>query len=318
MVSCRVCGNEEKNVSFTAREMMFGFRDEFAYYQCASCGCLQIKEFPSDLSKYYPQDYYSFSPALESNSSKSLKDRGKQYLKNKIVEQSFGKKNIVGSFFPERYKSPPWAEWLTVAGVGLEDNILDVGCGAGRLILEMSTIGFSKLTGIDRYIEQDIRYENGVRVLKCTLGELESKYDFIMLNHSFEHMEDPLAVLNDIHSRLSENRFALIRIPVAQGYAWENYGINWFQVDAPRHFFLHTEKSMEILAAQAGFKIVKTIYDSEGAQIRVSEGYTRDIPFIEQFKFPYSKEELNQFEERAKVLNKQGKGDQGCFFLQKI
>jgi SAM-dependent methyltransferase len=318
MVSCRVCENKEGNVSFMAREMMFGFGDEFEYYQCSQCSCLQIKEIPADLSKYYPQNYYSFSVGPESNAPKSLAARGKQYLKKKIIEQSLGKKNIIGPLFAKRYNIPDWTKWLKVAGIGLDNSILDVGCGAGDLLLEMHRIGFSKLTGIDPYLNQDIHYENGVTVLKRSLNEVEDKYDFIMLNHSFEHMDDPLLTLKNIHRLLSAGRFALIRIPVGQCHAWETYGVNWYQLDAPRHFFLHTEKSMEVLAAQAGFKVSKIIYDSKGFQFWISEGYERGIPFEEQLNAPpFSKLELNKLDEKAKVLNQEGRGDQACFFLWK-
>ena len=59
--TCRICGNKEGNVLYLAREMMFGLREEFTYFECAQCGCLQIAEFPADMSAYYPDDYYSFS-----------------------------------------------------------------------------------------------------------------------------------------------------------------------------------------------------------------------------------------------------------------
>lgn len=48
-------------------EMMFGFGEEFAYFECSKCGCLQISEIPVDISKYYPSDYYSFSQNSTSN-----------------------------------------------------------------------------------------------------------------------------------------------------------------------------------------------------------------------------------------------------------
>ena len=38
--------------------MMFGYRDEFEYLKCAECSCLQIKEIPKNLSKYYPSSYF--------------------------------------------------------------------------------------------------------------------------------------------------------------------------------------------------------------------------------------------------------------------
>ena len=41
--------------------MMFGYRETFTYFQCNLCRCLQIAEMPQDMSRYYPQDYYSFS-----------------------------------------------------------------------------------------------------------------------------------------------------------------------------------------------------------------------------------------------------------------
>jgi len=53
-LTCKICGNKENNTEYTAREMMFGFRDEFNYFQCNNCQCLQIESFPENISKYYP------------------------------------------------------------------------------------------------------------------------------------------------------------------------------------------------------------------------------------------------------------------------
>jgi len=64
MTTCRVCEATAQGRTHIAREMMYGFRDEFEYYECPVCGCLQIQQVPSDLSKYYPRDYYSFRNSL--------------------------------------------------------------------------------------------------------------------------------------------------------------------------------------------------------------------------------------------------------------
>jgi len=47
-------------------------------------------------------------------------------------------------------------------------KILDIGCGAGNLLLELRELGFIHLVGIDPYIEKDIEYKNGVKILKRT------------------------------------------------------------------------------------------------------------------------------------------------------
>ena len=34
---CKICGNIEENKVFKIREMMFGFRDKFTYFECSKC-----------------------------------------------------------------------------------------------------------------------------------------------------------------------------------------------------------------------------------------------------------------------------------------
>ena len=61
---------------------------------------------------------------------------------------------------------------------------------------------------------------------------------------------------------LSENGVCIIRIPVKTKYIWNCYSVNWVQIDAPRHFFLHTLKSFELLVEKSGLSIQDVIFDS--------------------------------------------------------
>ena len=63
---CKICGNSENNKIFNIKEMMFGFRDKFIYFECSKCSCLQIEKIPENMGKYYPSDYYSFKKADKS------------------------------------------------------------------------------------------------------------------------------------------------------------------------------------------------------------------------------------------------------------
>ena len=58
----------------------------------------------------------------------------------------------------------------------------------------LNGLGFTNLTGIDPFLESDIYYPNGVKVLRKGISELEGTYKVIMLHHSFEHMSEPLDV----------------------------------------------------------------------------------------------------------------------------
>src|ERR1700676_3435079 len=71
---CQICSNAHGNRSFQAKEMMFGLRDTFEYFECGSCQCVQLAEIPADLSRYYPSNYYAFSIATSAGWRSKLRD----------------------------------------------------------------------------------------------------------------------------------------------------------------------------------------------------------------------------------------------------
>ena len=145
-----------------------------------------------------------------------------------------------------------------------------------------------------------------------------------MFNHSFEHMHKPLEVMKKSHSLLKGNKFLLLRIPVCDSYAFRKYKSNWSSLDAPRHLYLHTKKSIEKLAAASGFEIKTITYDSRIWQLWGSEQYSKDIAllddksyYINPAKSIFSSQQITEFEKLTIELNKSGEGDQAEFYLQK-
>src|ERR1700686_4344190 len=59
-MKCRICGNADGNSSYTVEERKIEFGDQFTYFQCKSCECLQIQTVPENMTKYYPADFNSF------------------------------------------------------------------------------------------------------------------------------------------------------------------------------------------------------------------------------------------------------------------
>lgn len=323
MSTCYICDNSTDNKSYVAREMMFGFKDEFEYFECGRCGCVQILEFPTEIAKYYPENYYSFQ------STSVLPD--KRNFLTIFADRQRSKHNLgyggwTGKILSKRRPEPSACggsslsifDWLREAKVRLDYKILDIGCGAGYHLLDLQKNGFSNLTGIDPFIADDIFYESGVKIFKREVDEVQEQFDFIMLNHSFEHMQNQLSVIKEVYRILKPNGYALIRIPVASSLAWINYHTNWIQLDAPRHFFLHTVESLRLLSEQAGFKLDKVIHDSTDFQFIGSERYIRDIPLFDT-ENPYapSQEEVSTYKKKADDLNINGDGDQACFYLYK-
>lgn len=319
MSKCRICGNIKYNKFYFALEMMFGTREEFEYIECNNCGCLQIKTIPDNIEKYYPNEYNAFEPQKfpEKNIFVFL-------LQKKKLQHLLGeKKTFIGWLLTTLVKGS-FEEKLAPAKINLNSKILDVGSGTGARLIRLRQKGFNNITGIDVFIRKDIIYDKGLRILKKDLINLKERYDFIMMNHSFEHMPDPTGTLNALNRILLPNRFLLIRIPVAGSFSWEKYSTNWVALDAPRHFYLHTPKSMEILAQKTGFKITEVLFDSSEYQFVGSEQFKNNIflrsensYFNNPEKSIFTKKTIRKYKKMAAKLNKVKKGDAACFYLYK-
>jgi hypothetical protein len=69
---CKACGSQGPHPVHVFREMMFGTREKFEYIEYNDCGSIQRLTEVSDESRFYPNNYYSFShirPSLRSRIS---------------------------------------------------------------------------------------------------------------------------------------------------------------------------------------------------------------------------------------------------------
>ena len=313
---CKICKNTSGNKSHIIHEMSYGLREPFEYIECASCGCLQIKEIPQNLYKYYPEDYYSYRiksiPGANPVRTFLRRQRFKYCL--------FGKNKL----WPLRSKKYDSFKWFKKTKVKFDSSILDVGCGYGKLLNRMQRDGFQNLTGVDPFIKENLIHPNGVKIFKKDIFELEGQFDLIISNDSFEHMPDPLKALKRFYDLLKHNKFVLISTPIASSFAWRHYGVNWVALEAPRHLFIHTIKSIQLLSRQAGFEILDIDFVSTERQFVYSELYRKDISFVESSKYLqdsrlsiFSKKQIENFKAQANELNRNRDGDQARFYLYK-
>jgi len=191
MIKCRICGNENGNKLFIAKEMMFGTNEEFEYFECAECKTIQIKDIPVDIKKYYPENYSSMS---KFNTDKPISIL-KKFIKM-IFAQIYLNKIIGLIFTPFVNKfNLFYLKNLKTAGCNLKSKILDVGSGIGNKLIGLKEFGFTQLYGSDPFIDNEIEYPSGLRIYKRDINGFTEKFDFIMLNHSFEHMFNPKEIL---------------------------------------------------------------------------------------------------------------------------
>jgi 2-polyprenyl-3-methyl-5-hydroxy-6-metoxy-1,4-benzoquinol methylase len=324
IMTCRICGNEKDNKGYTVREMYFGTREEFGYFQCAACDCLQIGSVPEDMGRFYPKGYYSFSMVDEVSFSGRLK-KFFRALRDRYALRGEG---IIGMLLNRTNPADTTLGLIARAADPFQASILDVGCGGGMLLHQLRELGALRLLGIDPFIEKDIEYRNGLKILKKNLQSLKAdplrRFDLVMFNHSFEHMPDPEAVLKTSAAVLTDTGTVMIRVPTVDSYAWEHYREHWVQLDAPRHLFLFSARALSILAARAGLKVRDVVYDSDEFQFCGSEQYMRDIPLSSALSYknsptkaPFTRSQMDGFRKRAHELNREKRGDMAAFYLSR-
>jgi SAM-dependent methyltransferase len=294
---------------------MFGTGGAFAYFQCADCRCLQIASVPEDLGRYYPPHYYSFN-------LNPVQLRGwKAWRHGRRDFRAVTGRGWLGRWLCKQRVPQPDLASLRRVGVQTSWNILDVGCGRGALLSTLWRAGFRHLAGIDPYLPADFEVTPGLVVRRKSLAELNERFDLVMLHHVFEHLTDPQAALVAGRHRIHDHGRILLRIPTVDSESWERYRENWVNLDAPRHLFLHSRRSIEILADRAGLVVRDWWCDADGFQFWGSELYRRGLPLFTadgqslRLEDHFKTEELQGFAVEAARLNAAGRGDQVAVIL---
>lgn len=294
--------------------MIYSLNEHFGYLECSNCGCLQLIDIPDDMGRYYPSDkYHQINKNPNIISQFFIKKRDEYAL---FSNSSIGK--IIYQMYPNLY-----FEIIGKMELPTDSKIIDVGCGNGEILLSLKRAGFTNLVGIDPYIKKT-NHMKDIKILIENLNNLsDEKFDLILFRHSFEHINEQLATLIKVKNLLSKKGCCLISMPIKTEYIWNKYGINWIQIDAPRHFHIHTIKSFRLLLNKVKLNLHDVAFNSTALQFWGSEQNMKNIPLKSPNSFDinpknsiFTKKTMKIFENESKFLNKNSMGDQAIFSIQ--
>jgi SAM-dependent methyltransferase len=314
---CRLCGSIGPHQAVVVREMMFGTREQFDYYICAACDTLQIESPPEgeELARHYPPDYYSYDVSTQPRVLQWLttqRDRFELHTGGRLVGGP-----LIALSSRVRAAMGGVIRMLGQLTIGRDARIIDVGCGGGALLDQLSRAGFNNLLGADPFLAADGQTPRSVPLMKRYLSEVTGEFDLIMFNHSLEHVPDLLATLKAAREKLAPGGTCLVRLPTTSSEAWTIYRQDWAQIDAPRHIVIPSRQAMALAADKAGLRLEKTFDDSTALQFYGSEAYRRGValtdPKISQL---FGAKQIRAWHRSAELLNRQGRGDQAGFVLR--
>jgi SAM-dependent methyltransferase len=147
--------------------------------------------------------------------------------------------------------------------VSVPSSVLDVGAGAGQFCRTAAKAGWD-VVGVDPAATETLVKEGKgqFRLVKGTLDNLEPgrRFPVVTLWDVIEHVENPVGLLKDVHSRLTPNGHVFLETGNFQSWERIDSGSSWwcYQVDHRWYFSPHV---MKRLLAANGFTEIQVCAD---------------------------------------------------------
>jgi len=145
-----------------------------------------------------------------------------------------------------------------------DSSILDFGCGKGGFLSLLKKNNISQnLTGLE--LNKKNNRNINLDGIKCIfeLTDSNEKFDYIFLNHVFEHLDNPVGVLKDLVSRLNKNGKLIIEIPHGNDFLIKRADLKSFKDFTfwSEHLCLYTEKFITSLFEKINLEDYTIFYE---------------------------------------------------------
>lgn len=234
---CELCGASSAHDLFSTRDRLATSERTFSIASCDGCGVWRTLP-PMDeneLAAFYPGDYWGDEENTSADWIRSSQAEKTTFLKK----------------------------------VGLTGGrILDVGCGSGYFLRSLDSGKWERF-GVENGKSAAESASRGLgkdRIFSGTLVEAGFQdffFDVVAFWSVLEHTNEPRKNLVEARRILRPGGLLIIQVPNAASYQTRWFGGQWFALDAPRHRYHFSMKTLDRLLSEIGFRMDHKTYWSK-------------------------------------------------------
>jgi SAM-dependent methyltransferase len=232
---CWVCGGEPEEFDLLEVLDADNGAEEFLLNLCTACRSGRVEGPPAAnrLEKYYSRAYYGEGASKFARPLQA------------IVNVSAAR---IARSIRDSLDRPSQA------------RVLDIGCGRGLLLAELSRWGVQGV-GLERAVEEPAQFSSSVEIRIGGVRDQEfanSTFDAAILWHALEHLPDPQESLAEVRRILKPGGLLVLAVPNNASWQSRAFGRHWFHLDVPRHLHFFGHAGLTDLVRRHGYRVVKS------------------------------------------------------------
>ena len=135
--------------------------------------------------------------------------------------------------------------------ISKDDNILEIGCGKGGLLMNLKKRGFNNLCGLDvSNFQKNLLIDNNIEYISSSffdIHKIDKKFDCIILSQVIEHIYDLKLLVNNIYSILNTDGIIYADVPYSSEYSTHFIKpFHYFDIEHINHFDINSISNLFI------------------------------------------------------------------------
>jgi SAM-dependent methyltransferase len=242
---CVACESNDLHIVRGIRDAHAATQEKYDLYACFSCGSASLLSPLNDgiLERLYPPHYYSYASTPPTS-------KAHEFLR-RLTALTY-----------QRHRFKPQFTRLLEVGSGAGQFLAQIRTGGDVIGLERSASAASAARGLG--VEVRVGDVNDDRLFPA------GSFDYVYLNHSFEHLTNPVEALRSIRKWLCASGRLFIGVPNIGGLVARTFGRHWYHLCPPLHLTNFTPTGIRAILERNGFKVERIAYNSDPFSIPMS------------------------------------------------